>query len=523
MLHQMDSVRTMTENIKNMIIFDKLKSGIPVIDAFITTIVITTMSYLFQYVNNNVSNLFIKIKTYEYPMFFGEKNSIEIEGKLALSNAAYGEGIYHSNTFSDRFKAICFYIIENMNNNNSIHVLKEIPFDCINKYDNKRDIGIYMVDQNKKFLISEKFNIYAQTITYQQEDEDNKDKKKMNKYEKIIIKLFSYKSNLNTIKEFVEDITNKYVSSIENSRENKRYIYTLIKNKYEDNRFELWNETMFLSTRRFDNVFFKGKQTLQGKIDFFLKNKDWYFQKGIPHSLGIGMYGPPGTGKTSLIKAIANYTNRHIAIISLKLIKTKKQLNDVFFEERYNYDNKKNSIGFDKKIIVFEDIDCMGDIVLNRDHKKIHGKKLDIEDLSMDSKIQMVDLLETISSVDKKIELPNMTLDEPITLDDILNLWDGIRETPGRIMIITSNHYNKLDPALIRPGRIDISLELSYVSRAIIKEMYAHLFEDTIKDEELENIQEYFYSPAEIINIYMNEDRNKERFIQRLNKNEHIL
>lgn len=116
-----------------------------------------------------------------------------------------------------------------------------------------------------------------------------------------------------------------------------------------------------------------------------------------------------------------------------------------------------------------------------------------------------------------------MTLDEPITLDDILNLWDGIRETPGRIMIITSNHYDKLDPALIRPGRIDISLELSYVSRAIIKEMYVHLFGDTIEDEKLEKIQECFYSPAEIINIYMNEDRNKERFIQRLNKNEHIL
>jgi chaperone BCS1 len=198
-------------------------------------------------------------------------------------------------------------------------------------------------------------------------------------------------------------------------------------------------------------------------------------------------------------------------------------VNDVFFEERYNYDNKKNSIGFDKKIIVFEDIDCMGDIVLNRDQKKIHGKKLDVEDLSMDSKIQMVDLLETISTVDKKIVIPNMTLDEPITLDDILNLWDGIRETPGRIMIITSNHYDKLDPALIRPGRIDISLELSYVSRAIIKEMYVHLFGDTIEDEKLEKIQECFYSPAEIINIYMNEDRNKERFIQRLNKNEHIL
>ena len=55
---------------------------------------------------------------------------------------------------------------------------------------------------------------------------------------------------------------------------------------------------------------------------------------------------------------------------SAKLIKTEKQLDSIFFEERYNIDNKKGSLGFDKKIIVFEDIDCIGDIVLDREKKK---------------------------------------------------------------------------------------------------------------------------------------------------------
>jgi SpoVK/Ycf46/Vps4 family AAA+-type ATPase len=109
-----------------------------------------------------------------------------------------------------------------------------------------------------------------------------------------------------------------------------------------------------------------------------------------------------------------------------------------------------------------------------------------------------------------------------LTLDDILNLWDGIRETPGRIMIITSNHYQDLDPALIRPGRIDVTLELSYASREIIKEMYTHLFEEKVDSEKLQLVNEDFYSPAEIINIYMNEERDKERFITRLCKNERV-
>jgi hypothetical protein len=170
----------------------------------------------------------------------------------------------------------------------------------------------------------------------------------------------------------------------------------------------------------------------------------------------------------SLIKSIGNYSNRHIVVISLKIIKTKKQLDSIFFEERYNTDNKKGSIGFDKKIIVFEDIDCIGDIIMDREKKKKKsmtglGKKLNFDELSTSSKINVGDLLETIVSTEKISECSKAPVDEePITLDDILNLWDGIRETPGRIMVISSNHYYDLDPALIRPGRIDITLEMSY-------------------------------------------------------------
>ena len=275
------------------------------------------------------------------------------------------------------------------------------------------------------------------------------------------------------------------------------------------------------------------------KVNHFLNNKDWYYNKGIPYSLGIGIHGPPGTGKTSFVKALANYTERNIICISLKLIKTKKQLDNIFFEDRYNGDNKKNSITFDKKIIVFEDIDCIGDIVLDREKKKNKqkseanlgiGRKLNLDEMTMTSKVNMGDLLETIAEMDESSKKGIMTSigpkvgtdDDPITLDDILNLWDGIRETPGRIMIISSNHYDDLDSALKRPGRIDITLELSYASRQVISEMYKHLFETSIDPAALEQVNEKFYSPAEIINIYMNEEQDKELFIKRLQLNEHV-
>ena len=467
--------------------FSWFKTGNSALDYMILATLASMSSYIFNWISNNSWNIKYSI-TRIYYYYFMQQNVVSYEGKISTNVDRYSNRLCHSSIFSDRFRSLLEYIIKNVDSNQSIREIKEYIISDKTSSVAHTD-NVYMVNQMARFLISEKMDIYAVAYVTMHVDSNEKPLTSA-RTEHITIDLFSNKSSIAEMKQFVDDITRDYLMTIAHLRENKQFIYSLTQLNYEDSPCEQWTETVFDSTRSFNNLFFDRSNEIIAKIDFFLKNRDWYYEKGIPYTLGVGLYGPPGTGKTSFIKALANYTGRHIVSISLKLVKTKKQLESVFFENRYNTDNKKNSIDFNKKIIVFEDIDCIGDIVMDREKKKaISASK------------------PAISPEKEKDDIVKALLmpDDMITLDDILELWDGIREAPGRIMIISSNHYADLDPALKRPGRIDITLKLTYASRAVIAKMYRHLIGEDADPADLALINDDFYTPAEIINVYMNE------------------
>ena len=111
---------------------------------------------------------------------------------------------------------------------------------------------------------------------------------------------------------------------------------------------------------------------------------------------------------------------------------------------------------------------------------------------------------------------------DELTLSFLLNLLDGVLETPGRIVIMTSNYPNRLDKALVRPGRIDINLHFDMADLDMIKNMICHFYDitmDMLDDFELklnEKINKK-YTPAEVISILCNNYNNYENAIQQLN------
>jgi len=461
-----------------------------------------------------------------------KKNILVIEGKRALKSQTWC--FKYRNLFSDEFRAIWHHI--NMKNKfEGIYNIKSIYGDDEDEYgENNDDIGernkqMYIINQKSTFHLTEDILCYI----HSSDNSEQSDKiiEVQGPIDTISIELFSYTKNVYNLKEFVDKTTELYLDGLEKKRNGKKFIYTLDQHISEDTTVNKWHEREFLSNRTFDNMFFPQKEALLKQLMHFRDNKQEYDKHGDPYTLGICLYGPPGTGKTCIAKSIANMFQRHLVELPLDCIKTKSDFKKCFFESKYNTKNKAGAIDFDKKIILLEDIDCMSDIVFEREDKYNNNNKVsDTNDIvenssaSTDQDEILEKIVAAVSTGDNKSNTVSGTptskyfskdTSNDLTLSFILNVLDGVQETPGRIMIMTSNYIQKIDKALKRPGRIDLCLELGYVTVDTVKEFYTFHYAKSITANVLSELNIEKLTPAELVNIRRSCDNGKQ-FIGKL-------
>tara|TARA_B100000963_G_scaffold360148_1_gene389945 strand:- start:7319 stop:8944 length:1626 start_codon:yes stop_codon:yes gene_type:complete len=531
-MHRDESPLDISSLLKMKLLFsnDNSSNVYEILYSILTIVFITYISNLF----NNATffeDFHDKFSWHHVYSLFKRENKIVIEGKRCFKNGPYSA--QNNNLFSFSFYAIWTHVEKQLCKSKDIYSIKECGEnngvfddwgDPISK-NNKNDVTTYVVNQSKPFIISDQIYCLVDTYSEDIESGNGSNSKISTKIENIKIKLFSYTKSVDKIKSFVEKITTKYVESMHDSRLGKTWIYTYEGMEHDDDGHDerhthrRWRECEFNTTTSFNNIFFNQKTLLLEKIDFFINNKDWYNHQGKPYTLGIGLSGPPGTGKTSIIKSIAKQLNRHLIVIPLDKIKSTKEFTAAFYESRYNKANKPNSINFTDKIIVFEDIDCMSDIVFTREKTPSTPTEEGIK--KEPSQSQLISTVIKACKDDDYEPLKSLKTDEDkLTLSFVLNVIDGIRETPGRIIIISSNYYDKLDKALVRPGRIDMCLNMKLASLEVIEQMFQHFYGynkkapaisdilNEINNVSINDIPDGILSQAEVVQCY-NDDPKK--------------
>ncbi|KAK0657473.1 BCS1 N terminal-domain-containing protein [Cercophora newfieldiana] len=175
------------------------------------------------------------------------------------------------------------------------------------------------------------------------------------------------------------------------------------------------------------------KENIVGDVKEFLAAQQWYTDRGVPYRRGYLLYGPPGTGKTSFIQALAGDLDYSVALINLSEVGITDDLLAQLLTQLP-----------EKSLLLLEDVDAAFQNRRQRDADGYTGPT--------------------------------------VTFSGLLNALDGLAAGEDRIAFMTTNHIDRLDPALIRPGRVDMMVRIGEATRYQAAEMWKRYYGDIDED-----------------------------------------
>jgi chaperone BCS1 len=202
---------------------------------------------------------------------------------------------------------------------------------------------------------------------------------------------------------------------------------------YRNGTYASWCEQLQRMPRPPESVVLREgvMESLLSDCREFLRQRNWYVERGIPYRRGTLLFGPPGTGKSSAVVAIASALRMDIAVLNLG----SSQLDDTALSELLS--ELPSSA-----MLLVEDVDCVF-----------------VERQATDEKTNRV------------------------TFSGLLNALDGVAAGEGRMLFATTNHRERLDPALIRPGRIDRQVEVGLADREQLVRIFRRFYPESAADQ----------------------------------------
>lgn len=280
-----------------------------------------------------------------------------------------------------------------------------------------------------------------------------------------------------------------------------RLLYTNSRGGSLDARGHPWESVPFKHPSTFDTLAMdpSKKSQIMSDLRDFADGQAFYQRTGRAWKRGYLLYGPPGTGKSSMIAAMANHLGYDIYDLELTEVHTNSELRKLLM--------KTSS----KSIIVIEDIDCS----INLTNRKKSGGTSNSGGRSQYDGAGPPEM-RVVAGEDGG---------NSITLSGLLNFTDGLWSCCGseRIFVFTTNHIEKLDPALLRSGRMDMHIFMSYCSFSSLKILLKNYlgYEDGDIEEDLtkqleEVIDEAEMTPADISELLIKNRRDKEKAVWEL-------
>ena len=222
-----------------------------------------------------------------------------------------------------------------------------------------------------------------------------------------------------------------------------------------------WQRCMSRTSRPFSTVILNDqlKQDLIDDVTDYLNptTRRWYANRGIPYRRGYLLYGPPGTGKSSLSLALAGFFKMRIYIVSLSSVTANEENLASLFAELPR-----------RCVVLLEDIDTAG-----LTHTREDGTQAAAA-TSADSD----DSTPTPGPAQPGAP-PTATPPHPagrLSLSGLLNILDGVASQEGRVLIMTTNHIEKLDKALIRPGRVDMIVKFDRADASMTSQIFKAIY-----------------------------------------------